>query len=300
MGHSAARARPRALEHLPQSLSTQLYARLTLVLLLAMVLMGPFRPPPVTAMQEGGDDADVDGEGQTEEDADDIIALQTELFEEKDADGDGQLDTHEFRAMLLEDVHPDERMGEHEVSAAFRLADLDDDKKVSLQEWMAKFFHGSPQIAHFKDGEEVGSDAGAALPDAEETRLHAREQFDKLDSDGSGYLSESEILSMIRATAAHSPHAATVQDDGDSQSGGPDDGAHEARRDKVSPQLGAQRQVEGMAWGEDDEKDMQILATQMLRDLDIDRDSLIRYELMTRDVDVRCFTAQGARPALKA
>lgn len=33
---------------------------------------------------------------------------KTELFEEKDKDNDGHLNTAEFRAMLIEDVHPDE------------------------------------------------------------------------------------------------------------------------------------------------------------------------------------------------
>ena len=83
--------------------------------------------------------------------------MQTELFEEKDQDNDGLLDTSEFRSMLLEDVHPDEvrslfvcvvsalavskplylslpsfeqRMGEPEVKKIFLQADMDNDKKV--------------------------------------------------------------------------------------------------------------------------------------------------------------------------
>ena len=83
--------------------------------------------------------------------------VQTELFEEKDQDNDGLLDTSEFRSMLLEDVHPDEvrslfvcvvsavavskplylslpsfeqRMGEPAVKKIFLQADMDNDKKV--------------------------------------------------------------------------------------------------------------------------------------------------------------------------
>ena len=246
-----------------------------LALLFALGFVGTF----AAAAAAAGDAADVDGEGQAEEDADDIIALQTELFEEKDSDGDGELDAHEFRAMLLEDIHPDERMGEPEVAAVFRQADLDDNKKVSLQEWMANFFHGSPQIAQYRDGDEVGAEAdeGAALPDAEEARLHAREQFDKLDGDGSGHLSEAEILGMLRATAAHSPYAARVDGDGGPQSNASENGEHAAKGGKTGPEQAADGQVDGMAWGNEDEKDMQRLAAQMVRDLDIDRDSLVRY-----------------------
>ena len=48
-----------------------------------------------------------------------IAPEQTELFEEKDVDRDGHLDPTEFRAMLLEDVHPDE------VSRASRCSEVD-------------------------------------------------------------------------------------------------------------------------------------------------------------------------------
>ena len=58
------------------------------------------------------------------------VCCQTELFEEKDADKDGQLDAKEFRAMLQEDVHPQERMGEQHVQEIFKHADLNGDKKV--------------------------------------------------------------------------------------------------------------------------------------------------------------------------
>lgn len=237
-----------------------------------MLALAPCGPPAATATSTD----DAAGEGQGEDDADDIIALQTELFEEKDANGDGELDADEFRAMLLEDIHPDERMGEREVAAIFRQADLDDDKTVSLQEWTANYFQGSPQMAQYRDGEEIPH--ADAPSDAEDTRLHARQEFDRLDSDGSGHLSKDEILAMLRATAAHSPYAA-----GAGGKRGVSDNEPGQREDWVGKEptagLGAEPDgpFDGVVWGEEEEKDMEKLAVQMVRDLDIDRDRLVRY-----------------------
>ncbi len=64
------------------------------------------------------------------------VCCQTELFEEKDADKDGQLDAKEFRAMLQEDVHPEERMGEQHVQEIFKHADLNGDKKVRCVQYI--------------------------------------------------------------------------------------------------------------------------------------------------------------------
>ena len=64
------------------------------------------------------------------------VCCQTELFEEKDADKDGQMDAKEFRAMLQEDVHPEERMGEQHVQEIFKHADLNGDKKVRCVQYI--------------------------------------------------------------------------------------------------------------------------------------------------------------------
>jgi Ca2+-binding EF-hand superfamily protein len=240
---------------------------------LALALMLAFAPcGPSAAATTGADDAV--GEGQAEEDVDDIIALHTELFEEKDADGDQELDPDEFRAMLLEDIHPDERMGEREVAAIFHQADLDENKRVSLQEWMANYFQGNPQVAQYRDGEEIPHED--APSDAEDTRLHARQEFDRLDSDGSGYLNNDEILALLRATASHSPYAAGAggkQGVSDNEPGQQEDGAGKEPTSGLEPDGPSV----GRVWGEENERDMEKLAVQMVRDLDINRDRLVRY-----------------------
>jgi len=39
-----------------------------------------------------------------------------------------------------------QRMRAHEVAEIFRQADTDESKSVTLQEWMATFFHSRPQV----------------------------------------------------------------------------------------------------------------------------------------------------------
>jgi len=123
--------------------------------------------------------------------------MQEEFFEEKDVNSDGKLNWMEFQAAMQEDSHPDEMMGDTAVAEAFKLADLDKDSYVSLEEWMGRFIHGQPQMPQYVDGLGKGTDYHISAAEIEEQRIEARIQFDKMDKDQDGLIVQEEVHQML-------------------------------------------------------------------------------------------------------
>eukprot|EP00961_Rhodomonas_salina_P222324 3006540-Rhodomonas_salina.3 len=85
------------------------------------------------------------------------LELEIAHFHEGDANKDGFHSKKEFYYAIMKEEYENfaEKHGVSVADLEFEAEDLDGDGKISLEEWVAVFFHEDPQTPQYVDGEEV-------------------------------------------------------------------------------------------------------------------------------------------------